>query len=122
MVTITELISQIEAAREKATPGNWDSDNDGDVWTDAEKAFCPGLDQEIFRVFGTTKRGPDRGDAAYIALCNPENIGRLIKTLKKYREALEFYANEDSWSQDGVNLYSFIENNEGETARKALEE
>jgi len=39
-------------------------------------------------------------DAAYIAAANPETIGRILETMRRMRECLEFYGNEENWAID----------------------
>lgn len=68
-------LTDLKEAEKKATPGEWCSDACGDVWTNAEKEYCPGMEQNIFRTVGSTRCGPDRGDSVFIALfrnlCRP---------------------------------------------------
>ena len=51
-------------------------------------------------------------------------VKELTEKNKRYREALEFYANEDNWIgtiTSIVNLSCAVEQDQGEIARKALE-
>lgn len=81
------LFSKLRELEKKATPGPWRSDSDGDVWTEAEKEYCPGMDQELFRNLGTTRCGPDRGDAALTAEMR-NTLPKIFEVLDLYEEAL----------------------------------
>lgn len=94
-----EWLSEMERLEKEATPGQWKSDFDGDVFTTAEKEFCPGLDQNIFRNIGTTACGPDRGDAAFIA-ASRQFVPRAIQELWKRDRALEI-------AKEALNAYKF---------------
>lgn len=53
---------------EKATAGPWKSDYCGDVWTiSGEVPHVNDGGMELFQGIGTTTRGPDNGNAAFIA-------------------------------------------------------
>lgn len=113
-------LQQLKSVAEKATPGNWYSDNDGDVWTDAEKEYCPGMEQEIFRVFGSTKCGPDRGDAAFIAALNPRTALALITLVECYEEALRKCAKPSTWHVPCIRCSEKIIEDGNYIAREAL--
>lgn len=83
---MTTRLDEIEKRIDAATPGPWRSDSCGDIFTEAETEFCPGMDQHLFRTLASTKCGPDRGDAAFIAharqdiphLLNKIDVARAI--------------------------------------------
>jgi hypothetical protein len=100
MSALDEFLSKSKKLREGATSGRWYSDTDGDVWTDAEKEFCPGIDQELFKVLGTTTSGPDPGDGKFIA------HARNTDETKDQMIAIMAEALENAWCKDCENLCS----------------
>ncbi len=89
MIPLKQLRTEMRAASEKATSGPWESDQCGDVWsTTAPKRYEEWAEAYLFRTIGTTRTGPDPGDAKYIALANPANLKRLLDALDAAEEAL----------------------------------
>jgi len=82
---ILKQLEEWEALAAKATPGPWKGDYCGDVWTEAEKEFCPGLDQHIFRMVGTTTKGPGENDSAFIAASRTA-VPALCQEVRSERE------------------------------------
>lgn len=97
-MTLPDALSRLEELVARMTPGPWRSDGCGDVWTEAEKEFCPGMQQEIFRIIGGTRCGPDRGDAAGIAALRnaAEALLACAKALQFYRD-LDWKVNTEAW-------------------------
>lgn len=73
---IEKLLQESKELEGRRTRGKWSSDSCGDIWTDAETEWCPGLDQHIFRTFATTTKGPDSGNAKYITHLANTNAGK----------------------------------------------
>lgn len=93
MTAIQKFLSECREIEAKATPGNWDSDFDGDVFTDAPKELCPGMEPDLFHCFyniGSTRCGPDRGDAEFIAFSR-NNFLKLVECVSVLSEACEYY-------------------------------
>ena len=93
MIPLKQLRTEMRAASEKATSGPWESDQCGDVWsTTAPKRYEEWAEAYLFRTIGTTRTGPDPGDAKYIALANPANLKRLLDALDAAERAFSHIA------------------------------
>lgn len=101
---LAKLIRELRECEAKATPGKWNSDGCGDVWTDAEKEFCPAMEQHLFRLIGTTRAGPDRGDAAFIVLSR-NSIFTLLSIIERQQKALEFYGHHKHFEYCGIDSF-----------------
>lgn len=92
MLPLTPLQSRLEELKKlagEATPGPWNSDYCGDVWTEGLPAeLDERLGMKVFRMIGTTPKGPDPGDGAFIAASRTE-LPRFIEALEDAVKALE---------------------------------
>jgi len=88
-MTIDKKLNEIQALIDKSTPGPWDFDSCGDVWskteqrdtTDEEKRF---FGKECFRTakeIGTTPAAPDNPNAVYIAKSRTD-FPRVVQALR----------------------------------------
>lgn len=89
MKDLKAFIAQARWIEGKATPGVWESDFCGDVWSLHSELQKWSEDDCFFRgSVGTTRRGPDSGDAAFIAFSR-NNFLSMLDTLEAQAEAIE---------------------------------
>lgn len=86
----TEELDRLKELAERATPGPWQSDTCGDVWT-IHSDFQKWSEDDYFfhGSIGTTRRGPDNGDAEYIAAVSPDVVLKLIAEVKLARRSYD---------------------------------
>lgn len=98
-MTPDELKTLKELAK-AATQGPWKSDYCGDVWTESPDVPLDDSQPEIgplFRTIGSTPKGPDNGDAAFIAAANPQTVTALVEEVERaHRERDEARAEVDA--------------------------
>jgi hypothetical protein len=78
-----DLVRQLKNAAAKATPGPWNTWNDGDSWSVATMSMT--TKNTICYIYGNRAQSQKPNDARFIAVCSPDNITALLERI----EALE---------------------------------
>lgn len=111
----TAELKKIEGLAGRATPGPYEYDSCGDVWTtNTEVAKDRIAGMTVFHTFATAPTAPDNPDAAYFAALSPEvvtamtaeirSLGARCRRLQEVLAYVQLKAPGYDWNRDPLSL------------------